>query len=411
MPETLERKTKRKATGKVNSTSCLPSSSPKQKTKCGAIGSVNATASLPRTSPKESGDGQRLLVPQTRSAAPDSQTNVTGARRSLMPAKPVPPSREHCESDRRTVDTLGVCVASQADLKAGEDQRAIESHWPFVFPAFLKLYRDWTYMRRTQFGLDNTCGALARSALGWKYADGNKAAEKANGKIRKTADALVKSIVKGGKSPAGLEAVADAIRPVVMAYQSARDQFDSHVSTLEKLMIAELAKLSVAAWCKTVRGFGAGVALVRIIGETGDLSNYANPAKVWKRLGLAPHNGKAYSEWRKKGGLTGQEWVEAGYKPSRRSSIHVVGDTLLKGNKGGKYRAKYDARKAHTAATHPDWTKGHQHADALRVMEKELVKDLWKEWGKGKATVVLSPLPDVPASPPPNKEPVAPPGS
>ena len=43
------------------------------------------------------------------------------------------------------------------------------------------------------------------------------------------------------------------------------------------------------------------------------------------------------------------------------------------------YRVKYDTRRAHTAATHPDWNDGHSHNDALRVAAKEILKDLWRE--------------------------------
>jgi hypothetical protein len=41
------------------------------------------------------------------------------------------------------------------------------------------------------------------------------------------------------------------------------------------------------------------------------------------------------------------------------------------------YRAKYDERRAWTEVTHPDWTAGHAHNDAMRVASKELLKDLW----------------------------------
>jgi hypothetical protein len=43
------------------------------------------------------------------------------------------------------------------------------------------------------------------------------------------------------------------------------------------------------------------------------------------------------------------------------------------------YRIKYDARRARTAVTHPEWTAGHSHTDGLRVAGKEILKDLWRE--------------------------------
>lgn len=43
------------------------------------------------------------------------------------------------------------------------------------------------------------------------------------------------------------------------------------------------------------------------------------------------------------------------------------------------YGAKYMARRARTAVTHPEWTSLHQHNDALRIVAKEVLKDLWRE--------------------------------
>lgn len=42
------------------------------------------------------------------------------------------------------------------------------------------------------------------------------------------------------------------------------------------------------------------------------------------------------------------------------------------------YRVVYDDRRAHTAVTHPDWTDGHSHQDALRVASKAVLRDLWR---------------------------------
>lgn len=46
---------------------------------------------------------------------------------------------------------------------------------------------------------------------------------------------------------------------------------------------------------------------------------------------------------------------------------------------GSPYRAVYDARRAHTAITHPEWTPGHSHNDGLRVASKAILRDLWRE--------------------------------
>lgn len=43
------------------------------------------------------------------------------------------------------------------------------------------------------------------------------------------------------------------------------------------------------------------------------------------------------------------------------------------------YRVVYDRRRVHTAETHPEWTDGHSHNDALRVSAKAILRDLWRE--------------------------------
>lgn len=43
-----------------------------------------------------------------------------------------------------------------------------------------------------------------------------------------------------------------------------------------------------------------------------------------------------------------------------------------------RYRHVYEERRAHTAQTHPEWTPGHSHNDALRVVGKEILRDLWR---------------------------------
>lgn len=43
------------------------------------------------------------------------------------------------------------------------------------------------------------------------------------------------------------------------------------------------------------------------------------------------------------------------------------------------YRTVYLARREHTAVTHPDWSSGHSHNDAIRIASKAILRDLWRE--------------------------------
>jgi hypothetical protein len=50
------------------------------------------------------------------------------------------------------------------------------------------------------------------------------------------------------------------------------------------------------------------------------------------------------------------------------------------GKPNGPYGEIYAARRAHTFKTQPDWTLMHRRRDALRVVMKRLLLDLWRVW-------------------------------
>ncbi|MFZ1992215.1 MAG: hypothetical protein WAW96_20865 [Alphaproteobacteria bacterium] len=97
--------------------------------------------------------------------------------------------------------------------------------------------------------------------------------------------------------------------------------------------------LPVAPWVEQQKGFGL-INLGLIVGEAGDLSAYSNPAKLWKRFGLAVMpDGGAQRKFADK-----EKAEAAGFNPRRRAVAHILGDCLIK--KEGQYRALYLARKA-----------------------------------------------------------------
>ena len=140
-----------------------------------------------------------------------------------------------------------------------------------------------------------------------------------------------------------------------------------------------------------IHGFGS-LSLGAIIGEAGDLSIYSNPAKLWKRMGLALIG----NEWQRK--CVDKEKAEQhGYSPRRRSVMFVIGDNIVKGKSA--YRTVYDERKVREiekakeeglivapAAKIPKSkhaayrSEGHIHLRAKRYMEKRLLRDLWRAW-------------------------------
>lgn len=139
-------------------------------------------------------------------------------------------------------------------------------------------------------------------------------------------------------------------------------------------------QLPVSEWAAAVRGAGE-LNLGLIIGETGDLSLYANPAKLWKRMGLAVMaDGRAHR--RVKGEQTG-------YSPLRRTIMHNLGECLLKLN-DGEYRASYDQRKAYELSRDPEMKPIIAHKRALRYMEKRFLRNLWREWQRVTASSRLN---------------------
>lgn len=61
--------------------------------------------------------------------------------------------------------------------------------------------------------------------------------------------------------------------------------------------------------------------------------------------------------------------------PEARAGSVRVDASPLTGDRKFHYRRVYDARKASTVDR--GWTDGHRHADALRIVGKEILRDLW----------------------------------
>lgn len=215
------------------------------------------------------------------------------------------------------------------------------------------------------------------------------------------AETLYKSMLNGQQHP---HAVTMSL--VTQPFTEARSIIEANRSAREK-ELAKLAKeLPVWPWVEQVKGFGA-LTFAGVIGEAGDLSMYANPAKLWKRMGLAVINGG------RQRCVKGAEAMQHSYSPQRRSLVWNIGECLIK--QQGDYRALYLARMAREvekcweeglqhatiiAATVKSWESrglptpvkvgkidpaqhrscGHIHNRAKRYVEKRLLRDLWRAW-------------------------------
>lgn len=146
----------------------------------------------------------------------------------------------------------------------------------------------------------------------------------------------------------------------------------------EKAINKRVKGLPAWAWVEQFKGLGPG-GFGEIVAHCGDLSKYSNPAKVWKRMGL---------------GLVQQPdgcWVRQrrckdkdaaalhAYSPRRRAVMYSLGESLLRARRVNPEMGElYDKHKAGKMAL--GWTKFHAHNHALRIIEKRLLRDLWRAW-------------------------------
>ncbi len=244
-----------------------------------------------------------------------------------------------------------------------------------------QLQRGRVQRLKCRNSIDRQLASLVAQEMGYS----NALEEKDRKAMFAHAEKLIKAIDDGDTLTADQQAVAERVSGVVLNVRIARNGFDTELKAIDKELTKIAGTLPVAAWCNGVRGFGLK-SLGIIIGECGDLSLYANPAKVWKRLGLAPISGgkdgscRMGSTWKRKGGLSAEEWTAAGYSPKRRSVMYVIGECLLKQN-DGDYRKRYDESKAAKMALESeDWPKIRCHLHGMLLSTKRLVLDLWKQW-------------------------------
>lgn len=275
-----------------------------------------------------------------------------------------------------------------------------------------ELQRQRVCMLKTRIMLENRLVSSVAVSLGYRSgleeADRKKAWDAARASIKR---------ITGGSG----NETEHGLAPLVTEATRAIDGFNRHVSVLEKRMEKLAAKLPVAAWVAAPEQRGFGIkSLAILVGECGDLAGYANPGKLWRRMGCAPFESQGVmrmgSRWKSaKPGLSSEEWESFGYSPRRRSVAYVFGENLVKLNfvgaepleneslaaekinseavgagepsseielsAAGPYRARYDSVKAaKLVLASDDWPKLRCHRHAMLLAVKLLMRELWKTW-------------------------------
>jgi len=202
---------------------------------------------------------------------------------------------------------------------------------------------------------------------------------------------IFKSIDKNKPLPDDFEynKVVELVAPAAIAVSVAIKGLINERANIESNMIQTVKNLPACDWWVAEKG-RSYLGLAVLIGEAGDLHNYENPAKLWKRFGVAVMGDVRQGGLKK--GSCAEAWIEHGYCPRRRSVLWTIGDSLLKTNgMDGTYKKIYDERKAYEkkrllvkhiadGKTEKSFKPGHSHNRAKRYVEKRLLRDLWEEW-------------------------------
>jgi hypothetical protein len=189
---------------------------------------------------------------------------------------------------------------------------------------------------------------------------------------------------------------------VVAPFLQAMEPFERQRGDIEQMIATLTRKLPVwNEWGENVFGVSA-LWFGLVIGEAGDISRFSNPAKLWKRMGMAVIGGERQ---RKK--ADAEAAAEHGFTPRRRSCMWNVGNGLIGGMGRGPrplvgediearsewspYQRVFVARLRYEAERDPSHARPatkdgkesfskHAAARAKRYVEKRFLRDLWRAW-------------------------------
>ncbi len=119
-------------------------------------------------------------------------------------------------------------------------------------------------------------------------------------------------------------------------------------------------------------GFKQAARLLSALGDPYINANTEKPrtvAQLWAYCGFHVVDGSAARR---------QKGVKLNWNTKAKMRVFLVANSCLK-HRHSPFRKIYDERRLHTSMTHPDWTLGHSHNDAIRVMGKEILKAIWIE--------------------------------
>lgn len=161
-------------------------------------------------------------------------------------------------------------------------------------------------------------------------------------------------------------------------------------ATATKSLQKRMRKHPLYAFTKGMRGVG-DKQVARLLAAIGDphWHNAENRprtvSELWAYCGFRPGQKRqrgVKSNWSQDAKMRAYLIAESCLKQLDKATCPVDEDLKVARHADGcrcsPYRVRYDARKLHTRSTQPDWTDLHRHNDALRIVAKTLLLDLWR---------------------------------
>lgn len=152
-----------------------------------------------------------------------------------------------------------------------------------------------------------------------------------------------------------------------------------------KALVAALRDSGYRPWVTGTIGIGErqGGRLLGAIGNPYWHPLYDRPrtvSELWAYAGLhvlPTQRPSADTHFRSGGEAARRKKGEkANWSTEIKTRAYLCAESCMK-QRTSPYRGTYEARRAHTATTHPDWSAGHSHNDALRIVSKAILRDLW----------------------------------
>lgn len=274
-----------------------------------------------------------------------------------------------------------------------------EKDYSFIAGNLLTAYKTFKDYQETRKSINNRISATIRRHLSCDKGNSTALIPKIFGKEQLSPTSYTKISIEDGKEVKTKTTLTveeqEALKERYLVMYSSATILDKLENEYKKALKNIVKELPIwKEWAKDIRGVGLS-SLGQILAEIKyPLSNYATVAKVWTRMGVGMvqlPNG----EWSRQRNFKDKDLaIRAKYVGTRHSILWNLGESLIKQNKDGEFRAIYDYRKKYygekCGCYKLVWDEEKRiykqavckHCDdmAKRIMHKEFIKRLWIVW-------------------------------